>query len=250
MNMEMQFPGDVRDAQVRSHRNVGEVERWASVVAGASLALYGLKQRSPKGVGLAVLGGLLARRGANGHCEVYDALDLNTAATSSDTRRALGGDRGTRVQESITVNRPIEELYRFWRSLENLPRFMQHLESVERISDTQSRWRANGPGGAVVQWTAEIINDVPNELIAWRTLDGSDVVSAGSVHFEAVGKNGRETRVRVRLQYSPPGGKVAAGVAKLLGRDAASEIHEDLRRFKQVIETGEVSTTEGQPRAH
>jgi uncharacterized membrane protein len=248
MNMEMQFPGDVRDAHVRGRRNIGEVERWASVLAGASLALYGLKQRSPKGVGLAVMGGLLARRGAVGHCHVYEALDLNTASTSNDTRRALGGDRGTRVQESVTVNRPVEDLYRFWRNLDNLPRFMQHLESVERISDTESRWRARGPGGTVVQWTAEIINEIPNELIAWRTLDGSDVVSAGSVHFDAVGRSGRATRLRVRLQYSPPGGKLAASVAKLLRQDPAAEIRADLRRFKQLIETGEVSTTEGQPR--
>jgi len=246
--MEMQFPGDVRDAHVHSGRNVGDVERWASIVAGTGLALYGLTQRNPKGLGLAVMGGLLARRGAIGHCHVYEALDLNTAASSSDTRRALGGDRGIRVQETVTVNRPVEDLYRFWRNLDNLPRFMQHLESVERISDTQSRWRAKGPGGAIVQWTAEIINDIPNELIAWRTLDGSDVVSAGSVHFDAVGRQGRETRLRVRLQYSPPGGKVAANLAKLLRQDPASEIREDLRRFKQLIETGEVATTEGQPR--
>jgi len=147
----------------------------------------------------------------------------------------------------IVINRPVEELYRFWRNLENLPQFMPHLESVDRVTDTLSRWRARGPGGKIVEWNAEIINEVPNQVIGWRSIEGSDVVSAGSVHFDDAGP-GRGTHVRVRMQYSPPGGKIGAAVARLLGRDAATEIREDLRRFKQLLETGEVPTTHGQPR--
>jgi len=247
MDMELQFPGDVEDARARSSRNVSEPERWASVAAGAGLLLIGVRRRSLSGVALAALGGLLMRRGATGHCDTYEALGLNTAANSGDTRRVLRGRGGTLVDESVTVNRPAAELYAYWRKLDNLPKFMTHLESVEQTSDTVSRWKARALAGKAVTWTAEIINDIPNELIAWRSLDGSAVVSAGSVHFDDAGE-GRGTRLRVRMQYSPPGGKLGTLAARVTGQDAATEVREDLRRFKQLLEAGEVATTEGQPR--
>jgi uncharacterized membrane protein len=247
MDMEMQFPGDARDRRARSRRNVGDLERWGSIVAGSALALYGFSRRRPSGLFLAAMGVLLVRRGAIAHCDIYQALDLSTASGSGDSRKALGGSGGSQVEEAVTVNRPAADLFQFWRNLENLPRFMQHLDSVTVISDTESRWRARGPHGRPIEWTAEIINEIPNELIAWKSLNGSDVVSAGSVHFDEAGAD-RGTRIRVRLQYSPPGGKIGTAVAKLLGRDAASEIREDLRRFKQLVEAGEVATTNGQSR--
>jgi uncharacterized membrane protein len=226
---------------------MSDVDRWLSLAAGTGLALYGISRRKPAGWVLAGVAGMLLQRGATGHCHAYDALGVNTAGTGEDTRRALSGSAGTHVEESVTINRPIEELYRFWRNLENLPQFMHHLDSVERVTDTLSRWRAKGPGGKIVEWNAEIINEVPNKVIGWRSIEGSDVVSAGSVNFDDEGP-GRGTRVQVHLQYSPPGGKVGAAVARLLGRDAATEIREDLRRFKQILETGEVPSTKGQPR--
>ena len=234
--IEMEFPGDVQDERVHSGRNISEIEKWLSIAAGTGLALYGLSRRNRSGWMMTALGGMLLQRGATAHCHVYEAFGVNTAGTGDDTRRALGGSAGVRVEESITINRSIEELYRFWRNLENLPQFMSHLHSVERITDTLSRWRARGPGGTVVEWNAEVINEVPNKVIGWRSIEGSDVVSAGSVNFEEAGP-GRGTHVRVRLQYSPPGGKVGAAVAKLFGRDAATEIREDLQRFKQMVET-------------
>ena len=237
--MELEFPGDAQESRVRSGRNISDVEKWASIAAGVGLALYGLGRLRKGGWVLATLGGLLLRRGATEHCDVYEALGVNTAGTGEDTRRALGGSAGVAVDESVTINRPIEELYRFWRNLENLPRFMRHLESVERITDTLSRWRAKAPAGTSVEWNAEIINEVPNQVIGWRSIEGSDVVSAGSVNFDDAGP-GRGTRLRVRMQYSPPGGKIGAAIARLVGRDAATEIREDLRRFKQLVETGEV----------
>jgi uncharacterized membrane protein len=236
--MEMNFPGAVEDASIRSGRNISDLEKWLSIAAGTGLALYGLSRRKNAGWLLTALGGMLLQRGATSHCHVYEALGVNTAGTGEDTRRALGGPAGAHVQESVVINRPIEELYRFWRNLENLPHFMQHLESVERITDTLSRWRAKGPGGTIVEWNAEVINEVPNKVIGWRSIEGSDVVSAGSVNFDAAGP-GQGTRVTVHLQYSPPGGKIGASVAKLFGRDAATEIREDLRRFKHMVETGE-----------
>jgi uncharacterized membrane protein len=239
--MEMQFPGDIQDARVKSGRNISETERWLSMAAGIGLAAYGISRRRTAGWAVAGLGAMLVERGMKGHCRTYEMLGLNTAGTGEDTRRALSGPGGVTVDESVTINRPVAELYRFWRNLENLPRFMSHLESVERITDTLSRWRAKGPAGVDVEWNAEIINEVPNQVIGWRSIEGSDVVSAGSVNFDEVAGG---TRVRARLQYSPPGGRVGAAVAKLMGRDPASEIREDLRRFKQIIETGEVATNE------
>lgn len=241
--MELQFPGDVQDERARSGRNINDTERWLSMAAGLGLAAYGASQRRAGGWGLAGLGALLFRRGYTAHCDLYQAFGVNTAGTGQDTRRALGGSGGIIVEESVTINRQASELYRFWRNLENLPRFMSHLESVERITDTLSRWRAKGPAGTTVEWNAEIINEVPDQVIGWRSIEGSDVVSAGSVNFDDAGP-GRGTRVRVRLQYSPPGGKVGAAVAKLMGRDPATEIREDLRRFKQIVEAGEVATNE------
>ena len=244
MNMEIEFPADVQERRVRGGFNISGAERWGSMAAGAALALYGLTRRRGGGLAVAALGGLLFQRGATGHCHVYQALGVNTAGTGEDTRQALGGSSGTHVDETIVINRPVGELYRFWRSLENLPRFMHHLESVERVTDTLSRWRAHGPAGTSVEWNAEIINEVPDKLIGWRSIEGSDVVSAGSVNFEG---SSRGTRLRVRMQYSPPGGKVGAAVARLMGSDAATEIRDDLRRLKQMLEAGELSTNEGQP---
>lgn len=247
----MHTPSTDRAARGEARRNMTAADRWGSLAAGAGLALFGLGRRRGAGLLLAGLGALLIRRGYTGHCDTYQAAGLDFRhrhrRRSGDTRRALGGRAGIKVHEAITVNRTPAELYQFWRQLENLPRFMSHVKSVSRDSDTRSHWRVAGPGGRTVEWHAEIINEVPDQLIAWKSIGQPSVVSAGSVHFDAAG-DGRGTRVRVNLQYSPPGGKAVAAVASLFGRDAASEIREDLRRFKQLLETGEVATTTGQPR--
>jgi uncharacterized membrane protein len=239
MNMEMVFPDDVSEARARSNRNLSEFERWASIAAGAGLAAYGLSRLKSNGLLFAGLGGLMLRRGVTAHCDLYDILGVNTAVTAGDTRAALGGARGVNVLESVVIDRPIELLYRFWRNLENLPQFMRHLESVDKVTDSISHWRAKGPAGTVVEWDAEIFNEIPNKLIAWRSLDGSDVVSAGSVNFDTP-LVGRGTRVTVHLQYSPPGGKVGAAIARLFGSDAQTEIRADLRRFKHLLDADEV----------
>jgi uncharacterized membrane protein len=229
--------------------NVADVERWASAIGGAALAAFGIKQlkdKSPAGAALAAAGGALIYRGATGHCPVYSAAGLSTAGRD-DTRTALSGSGGIHVEEVVTINAPADALYAFWRRLETLPQFMTHLVSVSQIDARRSHWVARAPAGRTVEWQAEIINEIPGELIGWRTVEGSAVVSAGSVTFKAAPR-GRGTEVRVRLQYDPPAGKVGATVASLLGHDPASAIREDLRRFKQLTETGEVATTSGQPR--
>jgi len=239
--------------------NVGRVERWLSMAAGGALAAYALKRREVPGGAAAIAGAALLYRGATGHCDLYQALGINRsdarnsggygtgviADRGSDTRTQLGGNRGIHVEESVTINRPLADLYRFWRDFENLPKFMNHLESVAMLDEGVSHWVAKGPAGMRVEWDARIINEVPNKVIGWQSLDGSTISTAGSVNFD---QDAHGTRVTVHLQYSPPGGKVGASIARLFGKDAETEIREDLRRFKQLVETGEVPTTDGQPR--
>lgn len=214
---------------------VTETERWTAALGGAALAMYGISQRSFFGTILAAGGGALL---------VGAAV---SPARGSDTRAALAGSRGVHVDESVTIGSHHDQLYQFWRQLENLPRFMEHLVSVRTFDGRRSHWVAKAPAGRTVEWDAEIISDEPNELIGWRTLEGADVVSAGSVHFKPTGKDD-ETVVRVRLQYEPPAGKLGAAIAWMFGNAPDQSIREDLRRFKALMEAGEIPTTMGQPR--
>ena len=160
------------------------------------------------------------------------------ADRGSHTRSDLGGHRGIHVEESVTINRPLSELYRFWRNFENLPKFMEHLESVSMREEGVSHWVAKGPAGMPVEWDARIINEVHDKVIGWQSLDGSTISTAGSVHFD---KDADGTRVTVHLQYNPPGGKLGAAVAKLFGEEPNQTIREDLGRFKQLMETGGIT---------
>ena len=220
--------------------NVNNPERWFSVVAGAALAAYGLTRRSIAGLVLAGVGGGLVWRGATGHCHVYEAMGMSSVPAEGDNVSVPYG-RGIRVEKSVTINRSPEELYRFWRNFENLPRFMSHLKSVAVLDDKRSHWVAKGPAGSEAEWDAEIINEVPNELIGWRSVDGSQINNAGSVHFTPTIAN-RGTEVKVILRYDPPGGVLGAVIAKLFGEDPARQVQEDLRTLKQILETGERST--------
>ncbi len=225
--------------------NISDSERIATALGGALLAAYGISQRSKAGTILAAAGGALIVRGATGYCPGYAAAGIDMS--SDDTKVALAGSRGTPVELAVTIMKPHDELYRFWHDLENLPKFMPHLVSVQSLGGNRSHWQAKVLRGRTVEWDAEIINDVPNELIGWRTLDGADVVSAGSVRFKPSGHDG-ETIVTVHMQYEPPAGKMGATLAWMFGQAPSQTIREDLRRFKALMETGEVPTTAGQPR--
>lgn len=242
---------------INNQVNVGRLERWMSLIAGGALAAYALQQRTKASSVAALAAAELIYRGATGHCHAYQALGINHAGghasehgtgviadRGSDTRRRLGGRRGVHVEESVTINRPIAEVYRFWRDFENLPRFMRHLESVAVREEGVSHWVARGPAGTRVEWDARIINDVENKVIGWQSLDGSMVATAGSVNFD---ETARGTVVRVKLQYNPPAGKLGSTVAWLLGEEPSLQIREDLRRFKALVETGEIPSTDGQP---
>jgi len=150
------------------------------------------------------------------------------------------------VEESLTINDTAENLYNFWHQFENLPSFMAHLKSVTRIGENRWHWVARGPAGSSVEWDAEIVAHRPNDFISWRSLEGSDVDHAGIVRFEPA-RGGRGTVVRVEIEYAPPAGALGVVVAKLFGEAPQKQIAVDLRRFKQLMETGEVLKTEGQP---
>ncbi|HKO97805.1 MAG TPA: SRPBCC family protein [Pyrinomonadaceae bacterium] len=232
---------EVVDTKNGDTQNVGKIERIASAIGGGALIGYALKSRSKGGVALGLLGAGLLYRGASGQCEAYRAFGINTAATPASDEIA----RDVHVEESITINRSPAELYKFWRDFENLPLFMEDLESVTKVDKNLSHWVAKGPGGKTIEWDAEIYNEKEGELIAWRSLSGSDVANAGSVHFTPA-PDGRGTYLKVTLNYNPPGGKAAALFAKLFGQEPGQLVEHNLKRLKQFLETGEISTTEGQ----
>lgn len=233
-------------AQRQQGVNVGEAERWVSAVGGGALALYGLTRGSFAGVALALVGASLVYRGATGHCYAYEAAGINTAGGESDNPNvSVRGGRGVKVEKTVTINRPAAQLYRFWHNFENLPRFMTHLEEVRVTGEGRSHWVAKGPAGSSVEWDAEVYNEKENEMIAWRSLEGSQVDNAGSVHFTPA-PAGQGTELRVVLKYNPPAGFVGALVARLFGESPAQQIEEDLRRFKQLMEAGETAETVGQ----
>jgi uncharacterized membrane protein len=153
-------------------------------------------------------------------------------------------ERGIRVEKYITINRSPAELYQFWRNFENLPRFMNHLESVQVFDERRSHWQAKAPLGMKVAWDAEIIDDTENERISWRSLEGADVSNAGSVHFKPA-TGGRGTVVAIKIEYDPPAGVIGATLAKLFGQEPGQQVQNDLRAFKQVMETGEVVRSDG-----
>ena len=219
--------------------NVGPPERVGSVIAGLALFTCGVKLRGVFGGVLTLLGAFLVHRGVTGKCEGYRRLGIDTAANSSD-RRGVPEDVGVRVDKSVEVRRSPMELYHFWHQLTNLPEIMPHVVSVT-VEDSRSHWVVAGPFGKQVEWDAEFINEKPGELIAWQSLPGSDVQSAGSVRFEPIG-DGQSTRVRVVLEYLPPAGKAGAFLAHLLGSAPDQQLETDLGRFKERMESGTGST--------
>jgi len=220
--------------------NVGEGERWASTVGGALLALYGLSGRGLfSNLVLPALGGMLVYRGVSGHCHLYGAMGVDTSEKHGE-RTAVEAGRGEKIEVSVFINRPPQDLYRFWRDLSQLPQVMSHLEEVRELDGRRSHWKSKVTMGMRVEWDAEIINDRPNEVIAWRSLPGSEINTAGSVHFVSAGA-GRGTEVRVSLKYDPPGGKIGATIAGWVGASPEEQVREDLNRFKRLMEAGAIT---------
>lgn len=201
-------------------------------------------------IDLAALGCAASRRRGTRYRRALTATAAVAAITAVDAYTAVRGRRpwphGLRVHAAITVLRPRAEVYAFWRDLENLAGFMTHVRSVRVVDERRSLWVAGGPAGRTVAWEAHIVEDRPGELVSWRSAGGAAVRGGGLVRF-ADAPGGRGTEVRVELRYDPPGGTVGAAFAWLFGEHPEQQLRDDLRRFKQVMETGEVVRSEGAP---
>lgn len=222
-------------AQPKHAVNISQTERIVSAIGGGILASAGLMKGSRTGMALAVVGGDLMRRAITGHSYAYDALGIRTAPKGQGAETtSVPYKLGIRVDRTVTIASPRAEVFHFWRNFSNLPRFMKNLDSVTEMNGNRSHWVAKGPRGRTFEWDAVIHNEIDNELIAWRSLPGSEVDSAGSVWFKDA--PGRGTEVKVELLYNPPAGTVGALLASLLGKQPGRQIEEDLNRLKQVFE--------------
>ena len=216
--------------------NVHPIERVASLVGAVGCIAVAAARRGWSSVPVLAIGGALLQRALTGHSPLYAVLRVSTAHGVRAPSASVPHGQGVKIMHTVSVRQPPERVYKFWRELENLPRFMRHLESVTVLDERRSRWRVQGPADISVAWDAEIINDVPGELIAWRSLEGSEVANAGSVRFER-GLNGHATRITVSLEYHPPAGVLGSLVANALGANPQRQIEEDMHRFKELLET-------------
>ena len=212
------------------------VGQAAMIVSGAALVALAAKQRSWRTLGIAAAGAPLIYRGATGHWPVPEKI----AQRASDAMALVP------IETAVTVGRPAGELYRFWRQLENLPRFMKNLDSVTELDGRRSHWVGKSPLGFKLEWDAEILEQREGTLLSWRSLPGSDVHNAGTVFFEPA-TGGRGTVVRASLDYQVPGHFLGQAVGKMLSGITEQQVREDLRRFKELMEAGEIPTTDGQP---
>ncbi len=203
---------------------IAKLEPWASYVGGGALTAFGISRKSLGGLAMAAAGGYLIYRAAT-------------------TQRSPSH---VHVQRSVTIMKPVAEVFAYWRNFENLPRIMTHLESVRPLEGRYSHWIARGPANTHVEWDAEIIEESENEFIVWRSCAGADIENRGSVQFSSV-LNGEATELSVALEYVPPAGKIGSLFAKVFGEEPEQQIREDLRHFKALMEAGEVPTIEGQP---
>lgn len=212
---------------IRNGNSKGTRGNWplriVALAAGGALAGWGISRRDKLGIALMAGGGGL----------IFSGL-------------RPGRQRGLHYQISLTINRPAEEVYRYWRDFQNLPLFMSHLLEVRVTGERTSEWKARGPLGSSIEWRAEITDEKPNQWIVWRSLPGAELESVGSVQFRPAPGN-RGTEITVALDYRPVGGSFGRIAAAMFGRDPEMTIREDVRNFKHIMEAGEIPTTKGQP---
>jgi uncharacterized membrane protein len=225
--------------------NVSEHERLLSAIAAPILAYTGIKRGGFTGFLMGVASAELVYRSLTGHSPLYHALGVNTAVAHHDAAVSVPHEQGIHIEKSVYIARPRSELYAFWRNLSNLPRFMPYLEKARELGETYSHWIATGPIGLMrYHWDAEIINDVKNEMIAWRTVEGSQIAHAGSVRFEPT-PNNLGTIVNLELEYIAPGGKLAALLASLIGASPEQQVSQAMDSFVTLMETGKLPNQKG-----
>jgi uncharacterized membrane protein len=241
--MVLAVSGPRRVGRSRQQReNVGDFERWISAMGGGALAFTGLRRRGWKGTALATVGAALLERGATGHCRVYQLLGVSTADrnggdTMSGAAATVNARKAVKVEDSVTIMAPRAELYRLWRDFDNHPRFMSCVQSVEPQVDGRYRYELRLPGGTELGWTAEIVRDIPGELISWKTIRGSEVAHAGSVHFRDT-DDGLGTVVTLAMDYEPPGGAPGRLLARMAGVSPEQLVRADLESFRSMAEQG------------
>ena len=244
-----------RNRDVMRTIGVRELVAGAGLVAERKPAAFLWARVAGDAMDLALLGNALASDGdrrrtgaATAAVAGIAALDVVAAtAGSSVEEKDENEERGAvDARSAITVNAPAEAAYATWRDFEALPSFMYHLKSVEVTADGCSHWVAKAPAGTSVEWDAEIVDDVPGQRISWSSSEGSSVANAGSIEFRPA-PGGRGTEIHVELRYQPPGGVLGAVVAKLFGEEPNQQLADDLRRFKQLLETGEIARSDGSP---
>lgn len=190
------------------------------------------------------MGGGLIYRAVTGHCGLYQALGWSSCPRRAAT--AVPAQYGVSVHRTLLVSRAPEELFAFWRNPQNLSRVLQHVDDVVSLDSTRWKWTAPGRFGGTMTWETEIFNEREPELIAWRSLPGGGVETAGSLRIEAL-PGDRGTKLTIALKYNPPGGKLVESVASFFGKGLDDQIEKDLRAFKQLAEAGEIPCVSGQP---
>jgi uncharacterized membrane protein len=239
-----------RRVEGATHKNVSQSERAVSAALGGLFVAGGVKRRGASGLALAIIGAELVRRGATGRCMLYDAIGFssNDHMSNGDGLRSaaatVNARKSIKVERSITIAKPARELYDFWRDFANLPGVLDDLDSVTDLGNGRSHWVA-AAGGMTLEWDSELVNDIPGQLIAWKTVGNPEVAHAGSVHFTP-SADGSSTVLRMVMDYEPPGGRLTAVAARFIGESPDQKIAKDLKRLKMLFETGEIATTKGQ----
>jgi len=231
---------------------VREIVSGVGLLSGRAPATFAMSRVVGDVMDLALLGASLRSPDANptrlaaAATAVAGVAALDLYASKVELRSSLAqAEQDVPVHASLVINSPPDEVYDFWRKMENLPRFMAHVESVTQLDERRSEWSARLPGGMQLCWQSEIVEDQPGRLMSWRTVAGSEINHVGSVRFEA-GPGDKGTQLYVEIYYGMPGGSKAARAAQLVSGAPEAMVLEDLRRLKQLIETGEIATTRGQ----
>jgi uncharacterized membrane protein len=230
----------------QANANVGAGERLASMAVGGLLVTWAFRKRSPATMAAGIVGADLIYRGASGHCRVYRALGVNTAA--SEVSGGQISSSAPEIQRSITIYRSPEELFAFWSKPENLARIMAHFAEVTPEGGDVTRWKIRGPMSPMFEWTSRQTAEEPGRQLSWQSLPGGTLATRGHVAFQP-GRDNTGTEVKLWVQFEPPLGAVGEGLAKALQRFPRAIAGQALRRFKSLVEAGEIPTLEYNPSA-
>jgi uncharacterized membrane protein len=214
-------------------QNISPTERALSVLGIPVAVMIGVRRGGILGTVMGFAAAELAVRGLTGHSPLYRALGVDTSVQARDL-----DEQGIWIGKIITISRPVGELYSFWRNFSNLPRFIEYLESVTETGGSRTHWVAKAPLGLRIEWDAEMIEVIPNEVITWRSVPGSGLVNAGHVRFQPL-PDKQGTEISVVLGYLPPAGPLGERIAETIGMSANTLLAEALDSFKQLMETGE-----------